>query len=475
MKASAVPPTTVAWKCPGTRSVSWAMMLICSVPVSDAGDPAHEAEDHQRKKRAREAGIRPGRFPQPLEAPLDEAAQAHAGLHSRRHGETVDHRRQNRQIHGVAGVPDLPGRTEAGIDQEMVGGGHRNEQHVEDERPPADLLVEHHGADRQGAHEIPDRDHGGDVDLLRGVSERPEHQAVDLRVDVHVPQRPEEGRDVDRRAVQQGDDGDDRRGERAEGDQRQRAGVALFSFGDDERGEEEERCDERADREEDDSQIVERMRLERHVPGEEHVRPAPEHDDVDQQRADEHESEAGPGELGCRLPRPEYDRSSEVEDRHLEEDDEEDQHVEAVQGQDAVVPGRLEQMHRLPAGERQEQGRDDADEQEDDPDDGVPAHQKLGVAIDPQAGHRTEARGEAPERRVGGCGAGSAGAGGKICRGIHRVVSWIACGVTCGLACATCFAGRTTMRPSMLWWLTPQNSLQTMRYSPGLLGLMERP
>jgi len=32
MKASAVPATTVAWKCPGMRSVLWAMMLICSVP-----------------------------------------------------------------------------------------------------------------------------------------------------------------------------------------------------------------------------------------------------------------------------------------------------------------------------------------------------------------------------------------------------------------------------------------------------------
>ena len=32
MKATAVPLTTVAWKCPGMRSVLWAMMLICSVP-----------------------------------------------------------------------------------------------------------------------------------------------------------------------------------------------------------------------------------------------------------------------------------------------------------------------------------------------------------------------------------------------------------------------------------------------------------
>jgi len=33
MNAIAVPLTTVAWKCPGTRSVLCAMMLICSVPI----------------------------------------------------------------------------------------------------------------------------------------------------------------------------------------------------------------------------------------------------------------------------------------------------------------------------------------------------------------------------------------------------------------------------------------------------------
>ena len=53
MKASAVPLTTVAWKCPGTRSVLCAMMLICSVPMRDAGDAAHEPEDDDREKRAR--------------------------------------------------------------------------------------------------------------------------------------------------------------------------------------------------------------------------------------------------------------------------------------------------------------------------------------------------------------------------------------------------------------------------------------
>ena len=75
-------------------------------------------------------------------------------------------------------------------------------------------------------------------------------------------------------------------------------------------------------------------------------------------------------------------------------------------------------MHRLPAGERQEQGGDDADQQEDDPDDGVPAHQALRVAVDHQAGHRTEARGEAPERRVGGCGADRPAPADVVC---HRV------------------------------------------------------
>ncbi len=33
MNAMAVPLTTVAWKCPGERSVLCTMMLICSVPM----------------------------------------------------------------------------------------------------------------------------------------------------------------------------------------------------------------------------------------------------------------------------------------------------------------------------------------------------------------------------------------------------------------------------------------------------------
>ena len=191
------------------------------------------------------------------------------------------------------------------------------------------------------AQQVPDRDHRGDVDLLRGVAEAPAHQAVDLRVDVHAAQRPEEGRDVDRRAVQQRDHGDDRRGERAEGDQRHRAVVGLLALGHDQRGEEEERRDQRADREEDDAEVVERMRLERHVGGEEHVGPAPEDDDVDQQRRRRASARSRSRRASAPVAGdPSSDRSGEVEDRHLEEDDEEDQHVEAVQGQDAVVPDR---------------------------------------------------------------------------------------------------------------------------------------
>ena len=69
MKASAVPPTTVVWKWPGTRSVLWAMMLICSVPMVTPGDAAEEAEDHERQGGAREARDRPRRLVQPLERP----------------------------------------------------------------------------------------------------------------------------------------------------------------------------------------------------------------------------------------------------------------------------------------------------------------------------------------------------------------------------------------------------------------------
>ena len=49
------------------------------------------------------------------------------------------------------------------------------------------------------------------------------------------------------------------------------------------------------------------------------------------------------------------DRSGEVEDRHLEEDDEEDEHVHPVDGQHTVEHHGVQQMHRLPAGEQHQQ------------------------------------------------------------------------------------------------------------------------
>jgi hypothetical protein len=61
---------------------------------------------------------------------------------------------------------DLPCWPHAGIDQQVVGRRHRDEQDVEDERRSADLLVQHDGSDRQRAQHVPDRDHGRDVDLL---------------------------------------------------------------------------------------------------------------------------------------------------------------------------------------------------------------------------------------------------------------------------------------------------------------------
>ncbi len=67
MKASAVPPTTVAWKCPGMRSVLWAMMLICSVPRVTPVMPPMKPKITSERKVTREAGVRPGRLPQPVE------------------------------------------------------------------------------------------------------------------------------------------------------------------------------------------------------------------------------------------------------------------------------------------------------------------------------------------------------------------------------------------------------------------------
>ena len=259
-----------------------------------------------------------------------------------RHGEAVDHRRQHGHVHEVARVDDLPGRSHAGVDQQVVRRGHRDEQDVEDERRSADLLVEHDRSDGERAEHVPDGDHRGDVDLLRRVAEPPPDHPVDLRVHVHQAKRPEVGRNVDGGAVDEGDHGDDRRRHRAVDDQRQRSLVGPLPLGHDEVREEHADRHQRADREEDDAQVEVRIGAQGHVRREQHIGPAGPHHRLDHERADEHQREAGPRGLRRAVARVEQHRAGEEQHGHLEEDDEEDQHAHAVHAEDAVEPDRRE-------------------------------------------------------------------------------------------------------------------------------------
>ena len=71
-----------------------------------------------------------------------------------------------------------------------------------------------------------------------------------------------------------------------------------------------------------------------------------------------------------------------MEDRHLEEDDEEDQHAHPVDAEDAVEPFGGKQMHGLPARQHDQHRGDGADEQRDDRGDRVSLDQALGSQVD---------------------------------------------------------------------------------------------
>jgi hypothetical protein len=92
-----------------------------------------------------------------------------------------------------------------------------------------------------------------------------------------------------------------------------------------ERSEEDRHGDQCPDREQDHAQVEERVGLERHVGGEEDVGSSGKHRPLDHDGAHHHEAEHRPAQLGRRHPAVEQHRSGEVEDRHLEENDEEDE------------------------------------------------------------------------------------------------------------------------------------------------------
>ena len=131
-----------------------------------AGDAAEKPEDEYRQEHAGEGRVAPRRLAQPFEKALVEAALALRRLDRARHREPVDHAREHREVHGVAGVEDLPFRAEARVDQYVVGAGQLQEQDVQQERHARDLFGQRLGPEHDTGDEVPHGDVGRDVDLL---------------------------------------------------------------------------------------------------------------------------------------------------------------------------------------------------------------------------------------------------------------------------------------------------------------------
>ena len=133
-------------------------------------------------------------------------------------------------------------------------------------------------------------------------------------------------------------------------------------------------------------EVVERVGLQRRIGREEHVGAALEDHGVDDEHAQHHQAEREPAQAGRRQAAAQQDRAGEVEDGHLEEDDEEDQHVEPVQRQEPIEQVGGQQVHGLPPGHHDPEGRDDADQEVHDGDHGVDLEERLRVPLDLQAG-----------------------------------------------------------------------------------------
>jgi hypothetical protein len=95
-----------------------------------------------------------------------------------------------------------------------------------------------------------------------------------------------------------------------------------------------------------------------------------------------------PAEFRRRQPAAQQRRRAEIQHGDLEEDDPEDQHVDAMRGQQLVELVRRQQVHGRPARQRNQQRRDAADQQGHDRDHGVQPHQRLGRLVELQARFR---------------------------------------------------------------------------------------
>ena len=168
-----------------------------------------------------------------------------------------------------------------------------------------------------------------------------------------------------------------------------RARVGALALGVDQDGEEVARYHQCAHREQDHAQVEGRLGAQRHVGGEEHVRLAREHLPLDHERPHHHQREGDPAHLGCWHAAVQQYGGGEVEHRHLEEDDEEDQHVHAVHREDPVEPHHVEQVHGLPAGEQHQDGGHPSDQERDGCRHGVGLDQGVGGPVDPKSGGRT--------------------------------------------------------------------------------------
>jgi hypothetical protein len=238
-----------------------------------------------------------------------------------------------------------------------------DEQDVEHEGAAAHGLVDGPGARGEAGQQVPHRHHGADVHLLGHVTQAPPGDPVPRGVELaDPPERPQEGRDHHDGAVQQGHHGDDRRGGRAEDDEGHRPLVGAVAVRDVQGAEVVPHPDERPDGHQDDAQVEVGLRPERHVRRHQDVA-LPLHDrDVDHHGAHHHQQEAGPRQTLRVEPAVQQHGADEVEDRDLEEQDPEDQHVEAVQRQDPVVPLGAEQVDRRPTSEAQQDRADPADQ-----------------------------------------------------------------------------------------------------------------